>query len=75
MSTRMSLKYEVVTQSPSGKARVHQYASEEPLTPGEVLQLRGRFWLVESTDEPGGLPRAIAKPMPASLPAPVTTAT
>jgi hypothetical protein len=58
----MSLKYEVVTQSPSGKARVHQYASEEPLTPGEVLQLRGRFWLVESTDEHGGLPRAIAKP-------------
>jgi hypothetical protein len=59
----MSLKYELVTRSPSGKERVHQYASDEPLTPGEVLQLRGRFWLVESVDEPAeGLGRAIAKP-------------
>jgi hypothetical protein len=59
----MSLKYELVTHSPSGKERVHQYASDEPLTPGEVVQLRGRFWLVESLDEPAqGLGRAIAKP-------------
>ena len=61
----MSLKYELLTHSPSGRERVQQYASEEPLTPGEVLQLGGRFWLVESIDEPAGesgLPRAIAKP-------------
>jgi hypothetical protein len=61
----MSLKYELVTRSPSRKERVHQYASDEPLAPGEVLQLRGRFWLVESVDEPegaSGLPRALAKP-------------
>jgi hypothetical protein len=65
MSTRMSLKYELVTRSPSGKERVQQYASEEPLTPGEVLQLRGRFWLVETVDASdgeSGPPRAIAKP-------------
>jgi len=61
----VSLKYELLTHSPSGRERVQQYASEEPLTPGEVLQLGGRFWLVESIDEPAGesgLPRAIAKP-------------
>src|SRR5258705_1055961 len=61
----VSLTYELLTHSPSGRERLDQYASEEPLTPGEVLQLRGRFWLVESVDEPAGesgLPRAIAKP-------------
>ena len=61
----MSLKYELVTRSPSGKERVQPYVSEEPLTPGEVLQLRGRFWLVErvgKSDGDGGLARAIAKP-------------
>jgi len=61
----MSQKYELVTRSPSGKERVQPYVSEEPLTPGEVLQLRGRFWLVErvgKSDGDGGLARAIAKP-------------
>jgi hypothetical protein len=45
--------YEVVTRSPSGNERVQQYVSDEPLAPGEVLQLRGRSWLVE-TVEPAG---------------------
>ena len=61
----MAVKYELVTDSPGGTERAQEYAPEEPLTPGEVLQLRGRFWLVESVDEPegqDGLPRAIAKP-------------
>ena len=61
----MSLKYELVTRSPSGKERVQPYVSEEPLTPGEVLQLRGRFWLVErvgKSEGDGALARAIAKP-------------
>jgi hypothetical protein len=65
MNMRMSQKYELLTRSPSGHERVHHYASEEPLTPGEVLQLRGRFWLVESVDDAAGesgLPRAVAKP-------------
>src|SRR5881397_204633 len=65
MNTGMSSRYELVTSSPAGKERVQQYASEEPLTPGAVLQLRGRFWLVESIDEArreGEVPRAIAKP-------------
>jgi hypothetical protein len=53
-----------VTRPPSGTERVHQYASDEPLVPGEVLQLRGRFWLLE-TVEPAGeelAGRTIAKP-------------
>src|SRR6266516_1811363 len=61
----MAANYELVTHSPSGTERAQEYAAEEPLAPGEVLQLRGRFWLVESVDEPegeDGLPRAIAKP-------------
>ena len=61
----MAVNYELVTHSPSGTERAQEYAAEEPLAPGEVLQLRGRFWLVESVDEPegeDGLPRAIAKP-------------
>jgi hypothetical protein len=65
MGTSMSVSYELVTRSPSGRDRSRQYASEEPLSSGEVLQLGGRFWLVESIDEPEGvseLPRAIAKP-------------
>jgi hypothetical protein len=65
MNNAVSLKYELLTHSPSGRERVQQYASEEPLTLGDVLQLRGRFWLVESIEEPAGEsghPRAIAKP-------------
>jgi len=61
----MSLNYELVLRSPGRKERVQQYLSEETLAPGEVLQLRGRFWLVESVDQRGGesrLPRAITKP-------------
>jgi hypothetical protein len=65
MGTSMSVNYELVTRGQSGKEAVHQYAADEPLGPGEVLLLSGRFWLVEILDEPDGeseLPRAIAKP-------------
>ena len=61
----MSLNYELVRRSAAAKERTQQYGSDEPLTPGEVLQLGGRFWLVESIDEPdgeSGVRRAIAKP-------------
>jgi hypothetical protein len=59
------MTYELVTRLPSGKERVHRYTSDEPLGAGEVLPLGGRFWLVESIEEPQGetvLPRALAKP-------------
>jgi hypothetical protein len=59
------MTYEVVTRLPSGKERVHRYASADPLRAGEVLRLGGRFWLVESIEEPQGetgVPHALAKP-------------
>jgi hypothetical protein len=55
----------VVTRLPSGKERVHRYAWDDSLGAGDVLRLGGRFWLIESIDEPHGetgLPHAIAKP-------------
>jgi hypothetical protein len=62
----MSLQhYDLVTRNPGGTERAQRYASDEPLEPGSVVQLRGRFWLVETVDEAegeSGLPRAIAKP-------------
>lgn len=39
--------YEVVVVHRSGKEHVHKYATEEPLEPGEVVRLEGRFWLIE----------------------------
>ena len=59
------MTYEVVTRLPSGKERVQTYASDDPLGVGDVLPLGGRFWLLESIEEPQGetgLPRAVAKP-------------
>jgi hypothetical protein len=59
------MTYEVVTRLPSGKERVQTYASDDPLGAGDVLRLGGRFWLVESIEEPQGeegLPHALAKP-------------
>ena len=50
----MSVSYELVTRNAAGKERIHRYVSEEPLSPGEVLQLGGRFWLVESIDDRRG---------------------
>jgi len=59
------MTYEIVTRIPSGTERVHRYASDDPLGVGDVLPLGGRFWLLESIEEPQGetgLPRAVAKP-------------
>jgi hypothetical protein len=62
MSTRAAMTYDVVTRSPGGRERVHEYATAEPLAPGAVLLLRGRYWLVETIEEGGECPRALAKP-------------
>jgi hypothetical protein len=59
------MTFDVVTRLPSGKERVHRYSSDDPLDAGDVLQLGGRFWLVESVEQPQGeaaLPRAFARP-------------
>jgi len=42
--------FEVVAHTRAGHERVHQYAVDEPLEPGSVIRLEGRFWLVERVD-------------------------
>ena len=56
------LEYEVVVHSRAGTNRVHRYASDDPLEPGAVLRLDGRFWLIERVEPAGKLPRAFATP-------------
>jgi hypothetical protein len=60
--SRPPLEHDVVTSNRSGMERTHRYASEEPLRPGDVLRLEGRFWLVEEVDADAEPPRALAKP-------------
>jgi hypothetical protein len=62
MTSDVSFRYEVVTRGVDGKERVHEYATPDSLAPGEVLRLRGRYWLVETIEESGERPRAAAKP-------------
>jgi hypothetical protein len=55
--------YEVVTVRRTGKERVHEYASEDPLAPGDVVRLDGRFWLIASVEPvEDGPARALAAP-------------
>jgi hypothetical protein len=58
----VALTYELVTRTPAGKERSHEYASAGPLGPGDVVRLDGRDWLVERVDPPvdGGSQRASA---------------
>ena len=60
----MAQSYDVVTVSRTGSERVHPFVSEEALTPGSILRLAGRDWLVERIDESADdePARAIAKP-------------
>jgi hypothetical protein len=44
--------YDIVMTNRAGVRRVRPYTSEEPLRPGEVVRLDGRFWLVTEV-EPG----------------------
>jgi hypothetical protein len=64
MSTRIVHRYQVELHIRFGQERVREYASEEPLDPGEVIRLQGRYLLIQEVD-PGseGEPaRALAKP-------------
>ena len=55
--------YLVVTRRRTGKERVHEFASEEQLEPGDVLRLDGRYWLIASIETgQDASPRAIAVP-------------
>lgn len=55
--------YEIVAVRRTGQERAHEYASEDPLRPGNVVRLEGRFWLIASIEAPEeGRARAWAKP-------------
>jgi hypothetical protein len=52
-------RYEIATVNRLGRQRVHTYASDSPLRPGDVVRLSGRDWLVERIDDSG---HVVAKP-------------
>ena len=55
--------YELATVNRAGIVHRHPYASSEPLRPGDLVRLAGRFWLIETIDPPGErLAKATAKP-------------
>jgi len=55
--------YEVVALRRTGEKRVHEFASQDPLVPGDVVRLDGRFWLVASIESAEEAPaRALAEP-------------
>jgi len=60
MSSPASTEYAIVAHVRTGEERVHRYASDDPLEPGAIVRLEGRFWLVESVD-PGEPHRASAR--------------
>ena len=56
--------YEIVAGTRTGHERVHPYAADDPLRPGDVVRLEGRHWLIDSVEPIGDAPpaRAVAKP-------------
>jgi hypothetical protein len=50
--------YEVVTVNRAGREHRRQYTAEDALSPGSVIRLDGRDWLVEALEDS----RAIARP-------------
>lgn len=62
MSAQVPREYEVAVQTRTGKERIHPYAADEPLEPGQVLRLEGRYWLVERVEAAGESARVVAKP-------------
>jgi hypothetical protein len=58
----MALTYEAAAFTRSGRERVHTYASETALGPGDVIRMFGRDWLVERVEADTDPPRLIMKP-------------
>src|SRR5712691_3135786 len=46
----MAIDYEVVTVNRAGIERVHEYASDDPFEPGDVVPLEGRYWLIDRVE-------------------------
>jgi hypothetical protein len=53
MTASATIRYEITVRHRDGIEHVRPYASEKPLSPGDVVRLEGRYWLVETADEPG----------------------
>ena len=58
----MAVAYEAAAFTRSGRQRVHTYASETPLGPGDVIRMSGRDWLVERVEADTDPPRLVMKP-------------
>src|SRR6266513_1296461 len=58
----MALRYEAVALTRAGGERVHTYASETALGPGDVIHMTGRDWLVERVEADADPPRLVVKP-------------
>ncbi|HEX9351907.1 MAG TPA: hypothetical protein VF877_11605 [Gaiellaceae bacterium] len=55
--------YAIAAVRRTGKERVHEYAAEDPLRPGDVVRLQGRYWLIAGIEPTEGAPaHAQAKP-------------
>jgi hypothetical protein len=46
----MSTSYELALQTGDGRRRVHPYLAEAELSPGSVVDIGGRHWLIDSVD-------------------------
>jgi hypothetical protein len=58
----MALTYEAAALTRSGRERVHTYASETTLGPGDVIRMTGRDWIVERVEADADPPRLVVKP-------------
>jgi len=47
----MAFSYRLVTHDRTGREHARPYTSQEPLAPGSVVLLGGRYWLVERVDD------------------------
>jgi hypothetical protein len=47
----MAFSYRLVTLGRTGREHARPYTSQDPLEPGSVVLLGGRYWLVERVDD------------------------
>jgi hypothetical protein len=47
----LAVTYEIVTRNRAGHEHARPYTSEDPLEPGSIVLIGGRYWLVERVEE------------------------
>jgi hypothetical protein len=60
-----AVKYEIVTVTPAGNERLHEFTTQEELGPGAVVLVEGRHWLVDRVAPAGDAARSRAFTQPA----------